>query len=72
MTLINIGELANHLSEYVAAQSRIPFRQIVGLRNRAAHGYLVLNFQMIWATVQDSIPTLKEEVLRLIDLLSTG
>jgi uncharacterized protein with HEPN domain len=31
---------------------------IVGIRNRIAHGYYALDFELIWDTTQTSIPEL--------------
>ena len=66
MSLINIGELAKFLSDDIVATSNIPFRKIIGLRNRAAHGYLDLKFDQIWVTATQSLPELKIEVEKLI------
>ena len=68
MTLINIGELANHLSkEFIGATKEIPFRKIVDLRNVAAHGYFTIVFEDIWRLVQQDIPQLK---IKLKEMLS--
>ena len=41
MSLLNIGELARELSDSVKVHySAIPWRSIIGLRNRSAHGYI--------------------------------
>ena len=67
MTLINIGELVNHLSkEFKESRKDIPFHAITGLRNVAAHGYLTLNFKLIWSTAQNSIPEFKSQIKNLL------
>ena len=67
MTLINIGELTTHLSEeFKKSHTNIPFGAIKGLRNVAAHGYLTLNFKLIWSTIQESIPDLKLKIEKII------
>ena len=69
MTLINIGELVNHLSEeFKKAHRNIPFHAITGLRNVAAHGYLSLNFKLIWSTVKESIPEFKDNIEKFVPL----
>jgi len=63
MTLINIGELAKHLSKnFQENQKDFPVRGAVDLRNVAAHGYHILRFKDIWTTVQESIPDLKSKI----------
>ena len=59
MSLLNIGELVNQLpSEYKVANSEIPWKNIIGMRNYAAHGYHTMNYETIWATTQSSVPVL--------------
>jgi len=59
MSLLNIGELANQLpSEYKAVHSNIPWKNMIGMRNYAAHGYHTLNLHAVWATTQTSVPML--------------
>lgn len=61
MSLLNIGEMVNRLpEEYVLAHRTIPWRSIVNLRNLAAHGYHVLNYDSIWQICQSSVPELLE------------
>ena len=68
MTLINIGELANHFSaDFKQSQKDLPIRAMVDLRNVAAHGYHVLRFNDIWTTVKNSIPELKVKIERLLE-----
>ena len=67
MTLINIGELSRHLSkEFKQANKHIPFKDIIGLRDIAAHGYKSLNFQRIWNTLKVDIPDLKSNIAKLV------
>jgi uncharacterized protein with HEPN domain len=59
MSLLNIGELANHLpEEYREANPEIPWRRMIGMRNLAAHGYHTMSLNIIWETAQVFIPEL--------------
>ena len=59
MSLLNIGELANKLpDEFVYENPEVPWRAMVGMRNLAAHGYHILNLEIVWDTIQTSIPEL--------------
>jgi uncharacterized protein with HEPN domain len=59
MSLLNIGELANHLPEqYREANPGIPWRRMIGMRNLAAHGYHTMSLNIIWETAQVFIPEL--------------
>ena len=56
-----IGEAANHLSnEILSAHEDIPWHAIVGMRNNLIHGYNEVNYEFVWATVQNDIRPLIE------------
>ena len=58
--LFQIGELANGLSiEFIKEYNKIPWKQIIGMRNRIVHGYDTINLEIVWSTVIESIPELK-------------
>jgi len=52
-----IGEAASKVSEACKAENdHIPWRDIIGMRNRLSHGYFDVNLDMVWETVQTDIP----------------
>ena len=53
-----VGDLQRSCPDFAAAHPEIPWREIVGMRNRIAHGYYALDFEVIWYTMQTSIPEL--------------
>jgi len=61
MSIITIGECANHLSaEFTEKYTEIPWVQIVAVRNIAAHTYQQLDMRQIWKAVILDIPRLRE------------
>lgn len=59
MSLLNIGELASKLpKEFTCEHPKIPWRSMIGMRNFAAHGYHIMNLEVVWDTAQTSIPEL--------------
>ena len=67
MSLLNIGELASKLpSEFTDVHSQIPWRSMVGMRNFAAHGYDIMNLEIIWDTAQTSIPQLIDFIEKIL------
>ena len=59
MSLINIGECANRLSDdFKNKHADIEWVQIVAVRNIAAHGYWQLNMEQIWQAIEEDIPIL--------------
>ena len=69
-TLRNIellGEAATHVPASVRdLHSDIPWRAIIGTRNRLAHGYLYVSDSVVWSIVQDAIPNLLPRLRRLL------
>ena len=58
--LFQIGELANGLSiGFIKEYNKIPWKQIIGMRNRIVHGYDTINLEIVWSTATESIPELK-------------
>lgn len=71
-TLRNIelmGEAATHIPDEVRkSQPGIPWREIIGTRNRLAHGYLRISDSVIWSIARDAIPELLPKLrLLLVD-----
>lgn len=59
MSLLNIGELANQLpTEYKTNHAEIQWKNMIGMRNYAAHGYHTMSLDTVWATTQTSVPKL--------------
>ncbi len=58
-----VGEAATHISrETRRAHSTIPWRQIVGMRNRLIHGYFEVDLDLLWVTVVDDLPLLVKQL----------
>lgn len=54
LLLINIGEQANRLSENLREKyPHVPFRQIRSLRNRVAHDYTGIDYEMVFDIVKN-------------------
>ncbi|MDR1112040.1 MAG: DUF86 domain-containing protein [Deltaproteobacteria bacterium] len=59
MSLLNIGELASHLpQDYIQTHDILPWKAMIGMRNLAAHGYHIMNLEIVWDTAENSIPEL--------------
>ena len=58
-----IGEAANHVSPQVRGElPAIPWRQVIGMRNRIIHAYYDVDLDIVWETVRDDLPTLTASV----------
>lgn len=62
-----VGEAATRVSD--EGQSRfasIPWLQVRGLRNRLAHGYDVIDLDILWDIIQHDLPPLIVELERIL------
>lgn len=60
MCILQIGELSGKLSdEFKESYNKMPWRDIIAMRNRAAHTYESVDMEIIWNTVINKIPELK-------------
>lgn len=58
-----IGEAANKLStEFSQTNPSFPLRQAISLRNFLIHGYDEIELDIVWKTIQENLPTLKQSV----------
>lgn len=63
MTVINIGELVKNLSEDCRhAFGYVPWKEIAGFRDIAAHKYQTLRMDDVYETVITDFPVLREEI----------
>jgi len=61
MCLMQIGELANHLSdEFKVKHNQIPWNAIRGMRNIVAHEYGNIDYEIVWETATEEIKVLYE------------
>ena len=68
-----VGEAATHVPDDVRESNPdIPWRAIIGVRNRLAHSYLHINDSVIWSIAQDAIPDTLPRLRRLLDSAGQG
>jgi uncharacterized protein with HEPN domain len=61
MCILQIGELTTHIStEFRQTYTDIPWQDIRGMRNIAAHHYGDFSAKYLWDTVQGDIPELRK------------
>lgn len=62
-----IGEAATHVPAALRVLAPgIPWREVVGTRNRLAHAYLGIDVDTIWDIVSGELPLLREELKALL------
>ena len=62
-----IGEAASKVSENCQVENvEIPWKDIIGMRNKMIHGYFEVNHDIVWETVQTDIPRLIKALSNII------
>ncbi|MDK9701752.1 MAG: DUF86 domain-containing protein [Sulfuritalea sp.] len=66
LNLIVLGEAASRIAaecpEFTVAHPALPWQQMRGMRNRMAHGYFDIDLDVVWETVQTSLPDLLRQL----------
>jgi uncharacterized protein with HEPN domain len=62
-----LGEAASRISEETqATHPGIPWRAIIGMRNRLIHAYFEINTEIVWQTATQEIPALLPQLRALV------
>jgi len=58
-----LGEAARRIPPDIQERyPEIPWAQIVGMRNRLAHGYFLVDYGIVWEIVQNELSPLREKL----------
>lgn len=70
--LMQIGELAKTsiTEEFKLAVTTIPWKQLHGMRNRIVHGYSGVDMSIVWDTIREDLPILKEQVEKCLQSMN--
>jgi uncharacterized protein with HEPN domain len=65
-----VGEAASRIPVDIQQRyTKIPWPQIIGMRNRLVHGYDIVDHDIVWSTVTQDLPPL---IVELEKILSSG
>ena len=68
MTLINIGELIKNLDAgFRKRYDHIPWKDMAGLRDIAAHGYFTLRMRDIWIYASMELPLFAAQIKEILE-----
>ena len=59
MQLALIGELAKKVSAGTRETIDLPWKEIAGFRDNAIHDYFNIDLSIVWQTILEDIPVLK-------------
>ncbi len=61
-----IGEAAKNVPVYIKEKySSIPWKEIAGMRDKLIHGYFGVDIKLVWDTINEDLPQLKDELLKI-------
>jgi uncharacterized protein with HEPN domain len=64
-----IGEAATRVPEEIRAQySELPWLQMIAARNRLIHGYDSVDFDILWAIINNDLPVLIVQLEKILDI----
>jgi len=65
-----IGEAANRIQkqapEFVSAHAELPWVEMRGMRNKMIHNYFDVSLGIVWNTVKEDLPKLKQQIDELL------
>lgn len=66
-TVSQIGELSKEVTEETQNKYiEIPWKSIKGMRNRIVHDYENVDLSVLWGTIKNSLPELKDKLKDII------
>lgn len=64
-----IGEAVKNIPESVKAKySKVPWKDIAGMRDKLMHHYFGVDYEKVWKVVEEDLPALKEEMEKINEI----
>ena len=58
-----IGEAAKNISSQIKSRYKgIPWKEMAGMRDKMAHEYFGIDLKIVWKTIKQSLPALKDSI----------
>lgn len=65
-----IGEAVKNLSsDFTAKYPNIEWNKIAGARDKIIHHYFGIDLDLVWESVENKIPKLKKEIIKILEEL---
>jgi len=70
-TLEIIGEAARHVPKSMRDKyEAIPWKQVTGMRDRMTHEYFSVDLEVVWRTVHEDLPPLRDTAKKMLEDLA--
>jgi uncharacterized protein with HEPN domain len=61
------GEAARHIPEEITqGYPKVPWGDMIGMRNVLIHDYIEVDLEAVWLTVKDDLPEAEKEIRQII------
>ena len=74
MALLTVGEAVTRIlrdhEQFAAEHPELELHKVKGMRNRIAHGYFELDFDVVWSTANDVLPVFLERVDAVLEKIA--
>jgi uncharacterized protein with HEPN domain len=62
-----LGEAGRNIPDWMREKyPQIPWKRMVGMRDRLIHGYFGIDYKLVWDTIKVEIPRIKSELERIL------
>ncbi len=62
-----IGEAAKQIPEEIRQKySSVPWKEMAGMRDKLIHFYAGVDYRLVWETLKDKLPALKDQIKSLL------
>ena len=62
-----VGEAAGKVSEKTKKRfSHLPWKELIGMRNRLIHAYFDVDHDVIWKTIREYLPSFQKELVQTV------
>jgi len=63
-----IGEAARQVPDAIRRRyPEVPWADVIGMRHKVIHGYFGVDLRVVWETVHEDLPPLREAATRMLE-----
>lgn len=61
-----IGEAARNIGEsFTESHNELPWSEMISMRNKVIHEYIAVDVEILWKTIKEDLPKLKNQIKQL-------